>query len=70
MPKYFFHVTNGDLFLNDEFGSAWATPEQAKAQALAVASQLATDNYAGFVVRVVDEKGNVVAEVPVGKDGG
>jgi hypothetical protein len=68
MPKYFFHVTDGKLFLNDDFGSVWATLRDAQAQAIAVARQLARDDYAGFVVRVVNDKGAIVAEVPIAQD--
>jgi hypothetical protein len=66
MPRYFFHVTNGDM-IPDEFGEEFDLVEEARGHALTVARELTRgglpDRFAGHHISVVDERGVVVFTV-------
>jgi hypothetical protein len=67
MPKYYFHVRNGNETFNDTEGSVHPSLEKAWTEALQIARELARDEevYAGYVVSVVDREGYEVATVLV-----
>jgi hypothetical protein len=67
MPLFFFHVTNHSV-LKDEDGEEFLTIESARAHAARIANELAqAGDYSGFAVKVTDEQGTEVAQVPIGK---
>ena len=67
MPRYFFHVRDGEEAFDDETGKVYLTCEAAKATAAQIARELAADDatYQGYHVCVIDEDGNKVARLPV-----
>ena len=73
MAQYFFDVTNGESTFKDAAGATFSSLEDARAHAVLFAGELAADghhyvgfdDYRGFLIRVVDEEGNGVAQVPV-----
>jgi hypothetical protein len=67
MPRFFFHVSNGSVF-KDEDGEELLSIESARAHAARIANELAqAGDYSGFAVKVADEQGTEVAQVPIGK---
>jgi Domain of unknown function (DUF6894) len=68
MPRYFFHLTNGDS-VADEVGEEFDVVEAARAHAIAVARELSgnrvPDDLVGHQISVVDERGVEVFKVPV-----
>jgi hypothetical protein len=68
MPRYFFHLTNGDS-VADEVGEEFDVVEAARAHASAVARELSgnrvPDDLVGLYISVVDERGIVVFKVPL-----
>jgi Domain of unknown function (DUF6894) len=68
MPRYFFHLTNGDS-VADEVGEEFDVVEAARAHAIAVARELSgnrvPDDLVGLYISVVDERGVVVFKVPL-----
>jgi hypothetical protein len=68
MPRYFFHLTNGDS-VADEVGEEFDVVEAARAHAIAVARELSgnrvPDDLVGCYISVVDERGVVVFKVPL-----
>ena len=67
MPRFFFHVLDGSAF-KDEDGEELPSAESAMAHAARIAKELAqAGEYGGFAVKVLDEQGNEVAYVPIGK---
>ena len=70
MPRYFFHLTDGDsLSLADEVGEEFDGVEAARRHAMAVARELSRNRLAyalvGLYISVVDERGVVVFKVPL-----
>jgi hypothetical protein len=70
MPRYFFHLTDGELSLaDDEVGEELDHVEAARAHAIAVARELSgnrvPDDLVGLYISVVDERGVVVFKVPL-----
>jgi hypothetical protein len=65
--RYYFHVISDDTTVYDDGGTILSSPEAARLQAAVIAAELAHDDdrYRGFVVRVVDDRGNELAIVPV-----
>jgi hypothetical protein len=70
MAYYFFHVVNDVRVFKDEAGQDFLSVDEARAHAVRIASELATEgeDYRLFVVCVVDDQGNEVARVPVSMD--
>jgi hypothetical protein len=65
MARFFFHVTNGSTF-KDEEGENWPSLEAARAHAAKIASELwQAGGYEGYAVSVADEQGNEVAYFPI-----
>jgi hypothetical protein len=65
--RYFFHVKNGSVYL-DETGSVFPTDQEAVAQAMVLASELAQDeDWDDFVIVVTVANGQIVAQIPVRK---
>jgi uncharacterized protein DUF6894 len=68
MPRYFFHVTNGDT-LADEVGEEFDLVEAARGHALGVAREMSRNGlpsaWAGRYISVMDERGVVVFKVPL-----
>jgi hypothetical protein len=63
--RYYFHVTSGERY-PDQMGQVFSTPEEAIAHASIVATELAQDKgLGGFVVSLTDERGRVLANIPV-----
>jgi hypothetical protein len=70
MPRYFFHLTDGELSLaDDEVGEELDHVEAARAHAIAVARELSRnrvpDDLVGLYISVVDERGAVVFKMPL-----
>jgi hypothetical protein len=67
LPRYFFHVVDGRLPIEDDQGTRFPEPSDAIAHAEVVANDLAQDNdqYRGHVVVVVDDQENEIARVPI-----
>ena len=66
MARFFFHVTNGSTF-KDEEGENWPSLEAARAHAAKIASELwQAGGYEGYAVSVADQQGNEVAYFPIG----
>ena len=64
--RYFFHVTNGTITLQDESGQDLFSLDAVKAQAAVIASELAQDaGYQGWAIRVVDNYGKEIMHVAV-----
>src|SRR5215831_15841701 len=66
MPRYFFHVTNGDS-ITDEEGEEFELFEAAREHAIAVARELVREGlkWAGHSISVTDERGTIVFKVPL-----
>ena len=63
--RFFFHVTNGDTF-KDEEGEERTGPEDAKTRADKIASELSeAREFEKFTVVVTDEQGNELARVAI-----
>ena len=66
MPRYFFHVVDNILPIEDDQGTAFAEPADAVAHAETIAGDLALDNqYLGYAVMIVDEQDNLIARIPI-----
>jgi Domain of unknown function (DUF6894) len=64
----FFHVHNGKLAYEDEVGHDISSPEEAKADAMVIARDLAEDDdWHGCSVVVTGEGGTEIARVPIAK---
>jgi hypothetical protein len=64
--RYFFHVTNGTITLQDEAGQDLFSLDAVKAQASVIATELAHDvGYQGWTVRVVDKHGNEIMHLAI-----
>jgi hypothetical protein len=67
MPRFFFHVSDGSTF-KDEDGEDFPGIASARAHAARIAHELAeAGDYRGFAIKVTDEQGNEVAYIPIGK---
>jgi hypothetical protein len=68
MPRYFFHVTNGDI-LADDVGEEFDLVEEARGHALSIAQELSRPRVphtlVGRHISVMDERGVVVFKVPL-----
>jgi hypothetical protein len=67
LRRYFFHVVDGTLPIEDDQGTPFDGPADAVAHAEIIANELAHDDdqYRGYTVVVVDEQENVIAWVPI-----
>ena len=70
MPRYFFHVVNGRLpieNIEDNEGTPLAGPSDAVTHAEIIANDLAQDDdqYRGHMIVVVDEQENLIARIPI-----
>jgi len=67
LPRYFFHVIDGALPIEDDQGTLFAGPSDAIAHAEVMANDLAQDEdqYRGHVIVVVDDHENVIARIPI-----
>jgi hypothetical protein len=66
MPRYFFHVVDNILPIEDDQGTAFAGPADALAHAETIAGDLALGNqYLGYAVVIVDEQDNLIARIPI-----
>jgi hypothetical protein len=65
--RYFFHLVGDHASYPDDMGWRFNTIEDAKAEAVMIARDLATDDnvFADYVVCVADDSGQMVALVPV-----
>ena len=64
--RYFFHILRNDSIFKDEVGQIFSAVEDAKAQALVVARELAQDTgWEGFAVLIEDETGTEIARLPI-----
>jgi hypothetical protein len=70
MVQYLFHVMGDGRVYRDEVGRWFDGVEDAKEHAVVIARELAMDSetYWGFAVCVVDDLGNEVTRVWVGKE--
>jgi hypothetical protein len=65
-PRYYFHVRNDRQLFQDEVGSVFSTAKEAAAHASVLAMELSQDDdWEGFVISVIDERGNEIVRVPV-----
>jgi hypothetical protein len=65
---YFFNVSNDDSIFKDEVGLTFSSPDDAKAHAAVIASELAEDDdWEDHSVVVVDAYGTEIARVPIGQ---
>jgi hypothetical protein len=69
MPRYFFHLTNGNQMLDDPDGLELPGEAAAREEAVLVAGdlkdRLRPRDWTGWVVSIRDEQGNQVDSVPV-----
>ena len=67
MPRYFFHVVDDGLPIEDDQGTPFAGPSDAVAHAEIIANDLAQDDdqYRGHMIVVVDEQENLIARIPI-----
>jgi hypothetical protein len=69
MPRYYFHLTDGDHELDDPDGLELPGAAAARAEAVLVAGdlkqRLRPRDWTGWVVSIRDEQGNQVESVPV-----
>jgi hypothetical protein len=71
MPRYFFHVRDGDDLIRDEEGTELPDPQAAKAEAMASARDLAMDEIrsknrvGGRKIEIVGEFGETIQTLPV-----
>ena len=74
MPRYFFHLTDGNRVLDDPDGLELPGEAGAREEAVLVAGdlkdRLRPRDWAGWVVSIRDEQGNHVDSVPVIAPGG
>jgi hypothetical protein len=69
MPRYYFHIREGDKFERDPEGSEHASPEEARREALAAAREMVAEAVLhdelidGRTFEVADENGALVAVV-------
>jgi len=66
-PRYFFHLVGDHASFPDDTGWRFSTFEDAKAEAVMIARDLAPENnvFADYVVCVADDSGQTLALVPV-----
>jgi hypothetical protein len=70
MPKYYFHIRNGDEFEVDEVGADFSSLELAVADAKMAAKEMISDLLTADEIvdqqqfEIIDNKGKVVATVP------
>jgi hypothetical protein len=69
MPRYYFHLTDGNQVLDDpeglELPGAAAAREEAVLVAADLKDRLKPRDWSGWVVSICDEQGNQVDSVPV-----
>jgi uncharacterized protein DUF6894 len=71
MPRYFFHLTDGNQVLNNHKGIDLSGNAAARADAVALARDLKHGaamrdwNWTGWFVTIVDQHGHKVDEVPI-----
>jgi hypothetical protein len=69
MPRYFFHLTDGDSVLDDPDGLELPGEAAARQEAVLVAKdlkeRLRPRDWTGWMVSIRDEHGNQVDNVPV-----
>jgi hypothetical protein len=71
MPRYYFHLTNGEQVLNNHQGIDLPGNAAARIDAVALARDLKHGatmqgwDWAGWFVAIVDQQGNKVDEVPI-----
>jgi len=69
MPRYFFHLTDGNRMLDDPDGLELPGDAAAREEAALVANdlkeRLRPRDWTGWVVSIRDEQGNQVDSVPV-----
>jgi hypothetical protein len=65
MKRYYFHITDGKRRFKDEVGMTFATRADAEGHAVAIASELASDQgWEGFAV-VVECNDTEITRVPI-----
>ncbi len=68
MPRYFFHLTNGDT-VPDDMGEEFDGIEAAREHALAVARELSRNQLPGSLlgryISIVDERGVTIFRLPL-----
>ena len=69
MMRYRFNVVGDACAYIDDEGTDFGSPEEAKAHALVVASELAVDcdSYLGCELCVIDQRANELARVPIAR---
>ncbi len=70
MPRYFFHLTDGKSVLDNHKGIDLAGNAAARADAVTLARNLRHENmpgwnWDGWFVKIVDQHGHKVDEVPI-----
>jgi len=71
MPRYYFHLTNGEQILNNHQGLDLPGDAAARDDALALARDLKHGaamrgwNWDGWFVNIVNEQGNKIDELPI-----
>lgn len=69
MPRFFFHLTDGTEVLDDPDGLDLAGEAAALEEAMLVAADVKTRfkprDWTGWVVRIVDDKGRPIDQIPV-----
>jgi len=71
MPRYYFHLTNGEKVLNNHTGISLPGDAAARDDALALARDLKHGaampgwDWTGWFVAIIDEQGQKVDEVPI-----
>jgi hypothetical protein len=68
MPRYFFHIVQGDSLLRDDSGSEFPFPQAARARAIAMARKLSkrpTQTGTPRYISVQDEAGAEIFQVPL-----
>ena len=69
MPRYYFHLSNGEQVLNNHKGIDLTGNAAAREDAMALARDLkhgaAMRDWAGWFVTIVDQHGRKVDEVPI-----
>ena len=67
MPRYYFHVTDGqdDILIEEEEGEAFDHAAEAQQNARLVALELEDSTLGGRSITVTDEHGAVVIKLPI-----
>ena len=71
MPRYYFHLSDGEQLLNNHQGLDLPGDAAARDDALALARDLKQGNvmqgwdWDGWFIKIVDEKGHTIDELPI-----